>query len=266
VSSGRDWPTTRAVDGPALAAAVGAEYVGRLPGGNAGAVLARRGGGEVVLTRWDGGRPPPEVDRLRAAGYPVPRMEVVPLPGGGAVAVQERVRGVPRARPGPAVVAELLRLTDRQRGLAAAPVTTPLHLDADGPGFCLHEPPRRWSDRTRELLGWVEGFGPAGLTGRDLVHFDLHLENVLVDDGRVAGVVDWAGARIGDVRFDLVTLGFDLTYRGLDVRPVLERLGPPPAPYVAHLALRYVDWTIRHRPGAVDGWLAVADRWRGLAG
>jgi aminoglycoside phosphotransferase (APT) family kinase protein len=71
---------------------------------------------------------------------------------------------------------------------------------------------RSYSRHTRALLSWIESVG-AALTddvfrGRDAVHFDFHPGNVLVapDADRVAGVVDWAGARVGDCALDLVTL------------------------------------------------------------
>ncbi|CAN5730820.1 hypothetical protein BH23CHL2_BH23CHL2_04300 [soil metagenome] len=36
-----------------------------------------------------------------------------------------------------------------------------------------------------------------------LVHLDYHPGNVLVDNGRVSGLIDWTNARAGDPRFDL---------------------------------------------------------------
>jgi Phosphotransferase enzyme family len=275
------WPRTKTEDGAALVAAVkaatglGLEYIGRLPGGNAGAALARLGGGERVLTSWDGarlGRWPelaPVLDRLRSAGYPIPRMEVVTLPGGGAATLQERVPGVPAAYPTAGLVVDLCRLVEQQADQAPAPGRTELYLDRDGPGFCLHGPPRAYSHRTRELLDWVESVRGA-CAGRDLLHLDLHLGNVLVDPDdpdRVVGVVDWTGPAYGDRRFDLVTLGFDLTWHGESETAVLDRIGDPAAvrPYAAHMALRLVDWTIRHNvPADVDRWLTVASRWRTL--
>ncbi len=50
-----------------------------------------------------------------------------------------------------------------------------------------------------DLLGQVEtlsGFEPA------LIHCDLGPAHLLVRDGRLAGVIDWAGARIGDPALD----------------------------------------------------------------
>jgi aminoglycoside phosphotransferase (APT) family kinase protein len=41
-------------------------------------------------------------------------------------------------------------------------------------------------------------------TGEDaLIHLDYHPLNVMVNDGTIAAVLDWANARIGDRRFDL---------------------------------------------------------------
>ena len=277
-----DWPRTGAQDGAALVAAVnaatglGLEYAGRLPGGNAGAALARLGGRDRVLTRWDDARLArwpdlaPQLDRLRAAGYPIPRMDLVAVPG-GAAAVQERMPGVPARYPSPGLVAELVRLVDLQADAADELAWTDLYLDRDGPGFCLHGPPRAYNGRTRELLDWVESID-GECAGRDLLHLDLHLGNVLVDPDdpdRVTGVVDWNGPAYGDRRFDLVTLGFDLTRYGVPETAVLERVGDPATvrPYAAHMGLRLVDWTIRHDTrDDVDTWLAVADRWRALTG
>lgn len=275
-----DWPRTGPQDGAALVAAVnaatalGLEYAGRLPGGNAGAALARLGGRDRVLTRWDGARMARwpdlarQLDRLRAAGYPIPRMDLVAVPG-GAAAVQERMPGMPAAYPTPGLVAELIRLVELQADAVDRPGRTDLYLDGDGPGFCLHGPLRAYDERTRELLHWVESV-EGDCAGPDLLHLDLHLGNVLVDPDdpdRVTGVVDWNGPAYGDRRFDLVTLGFDLTRCGEPETAVLDRIGDPAAvrPYAAHMALRLVDWTIRHDgPADVAVWLAVADRWREL--
>lgn len=290
----QDWPRIRPLDGPELVAAVnaatgaGLRHTGRLPGGSAGAVAATRPDGRpVVLTRWH-----PEalaraaviedlVGRLVAVGYPAPAYEVVPLPDGGAATVQEQVDGVPRGRPpSPRLVGRVLALTDLQAGRADGPAgnLAELHLTTDGAGYCLHEPLRRHSAATRDLLAWVEEVGrsaPAdAFRGSDVVHHDLHLENVLVrrdDPDAIAGVVDWAGVRVGDRALDLVTFGFDVSRRGGDPGPVRDRLVAVPADrrraYAAHLALRYVDWMVRHGGEAdVAAWLTVATDWRTWTG
>jgi aminoglycoside phosphotransferase (APT) family kinase protein len=55
----------------------------------------------------------------------------------------------------------------------------------------------------------------AGIRGRidgatrRLIHGDYHAGNVLWSGGRVTGVIDWTGARLGDPRFDIAYLRLD---------------------------------------------------------
>lgn len=43
-------------------------------------------------------------------------------------------------------------------------------------------------------------------TERTLVHGDCHHENILVQDGQVTGIIDWAGMAYGDGLYDVATL------------------------------------------------------------
>ncbi|WP_308164039.1 phosphotransferase family protein [Nonomuraea sediminis] len=95
---------------------------------------------------------------------------------------------------------------------------------------------------------------------------DFHPENVLVDgSGRVTGVIDWDGAGRGDADFDLVTLRFDLERRAPELGRGLDGLLPDGAraeAYWAHLALRQVDWAIRHFSAEAETWVGIAERLR----
>jgi aminoglycoside phosphotransferase (APT) family kinase protein len=103
------------------------------------------------------------------------------------------------------------------------------------------------------------------MIGDDLVHLDFHPGNVLVDDGRITGVIDWDGATRGDRHLDLVNLRFMLAATAphlvgmVDERLTLISAGRRER-YWAHHALRAVDWAIRHHDAAaVDRWLTVAE-------
>src|SRR5262245_17372745 len=95
----------------------------------------------------------------------------------------------------------------------------------------------------------------------DIVHFDLSPANVLQRDGQLAGIIDWNvpfdGAGQGDRGFDVATLLF-YTYdndatRGALWDRVIGISGPRwAAVYLAHLVLRQVEWTVRHRPGGEE--------------
>jgi Ser/Thr protein kinase RdoA (MazF antagonist) len=208
----------------------------------------------------------------------VPRYDmIVPLSDGSIAVLQERVRGVPVTQATPALVDHVLGLAEIRRNLVAGTRFDGrgfrLFLTASGPGFCHHEPLRVHSDATRDLLERIERVGADygdELRGTDLVHLDYTLGNVLVhehDPDRVAAVVDWGGARAGDLALDLAVLRFDLSWRapdlGLEVEQTL-RNEIDDATFLkvwAHASLRLVDWSIRHyEDEIVDFWVALAQR------
>jgi aminoglycoside phosphotransferase (APT) family kinase protein len=243
---------------------------GPCPGGEVGAAYVRwPDGRRSVLTE---GRSSTWrlVDRARAAGVPTARLELSAHVDGVRVIVQQRLPGAPPATVDAALVRQMLAVNDRLAGLLATArdaQPTDLYLTTDGPGFCLHEPLAEHSPRTARLLAWIHEVGADGspMTGDDLIHMDFHPGNVLVDGGRLTGVVDWDGAARGDRHFDLVTLRFVLAGRHPRLVAMIdERLAGVPArrlrAYWAHMSLRQVDWSIRHHDAAtVQRWLAVAE-------
>lgn len=286
--------TVARLDAPRVVAAITAaggpsvELVRPLAGGAVGAWLVRRAGGGLSVLTWSP-PPPPGVAAgafgaartlmglARAAGVPTPRDEdVIALADGGVALLQEHLPGVPPSTASAALVDRVVELAELRRGLLRdtrfADEPCPLHLTTSGPGFCHHEPLRRHSAETRSILDRIEAIGAElgdSLTGDDLVHFDYTLGNVLVDEHdphRVVGVVDWDGARAGDLVLDLVVLRFDLSWRAPDVgdrlgRQVVEATDERAHRLAwAHVSLRLIDWTIRHQPEAVDHWTTLARR------
>jgi hypothetical protein len=216
------------------------------------------------------------IDILRERGSPVPEYLGVASTDDVVVTVQRHMAGE-MLEPGPGhaidpdlIVAVLPALLDpvelqADAGDLAAPPWHASLLDtlaSGGDGYCLHETMHRRAD-TRALLrrvlaiGRRLGHGPARTT--DILHFDLNPANVLHERGRLAGIVDWnvpsIGASEGDRGFDVATLLF-YTYDNAQTR------GPPlgtrqrhqrthwVAVYLAHLALRQVEWSVRHHPGS----------------
>lgn len=205
--------------------------------------------------------------RLRAAGYPVPRYlcyGVAPELG-VTYSVQEALPGEPLGgRLDARTLDRLLQLNELQRDRALpgprdwpAPVLRTTFKGGDG--FCLLEPMRRHSAATRELLGelqrMVAACSSAGVPAGDVVHFDFQGGNILLDGDEVSGVVDWEGTCAGDRAFDLATLFFcqdgfagpvdpgaqARLWQALRVKttPGLRRI------YLAHMIHRQVDWAIR---------------------
>ncbi len=76
---------------------------------------------------------------------------------------------------------------------------------------------------TREAFHWLAAHEPPQERG-GLVHGDFRLGNLLLQDGRVSGILDWELAHHGDVRFDLGYLALAYT-AGKHLRPKTTLLG-----------------------------------------
>jgi hypothetical protein len=257
------------------------ELLGPAPGGQVGAAFVRWPDGRSgVLTRAPGSLDETETTadllrRARERGLPVPDYDLIVEMRGAVAVVQERLPGRTPDRAGPTVVAAMVELIGRCRGLLAdrTDVAPPdLHLLRSGPGYCVHESLAAYSARTRRLLAWVREVGTteqATMRGGDLVHLDFHPGNVLVDDaGAITGVIDWDGVARGDRRFMVVTLRFSVLSLGGDVATagwLDELLDTELDPltlraYWASMSLRQVDWAIRHfGPAEVERELSLAE-------
>ena len=271
------WPRFARFDAPRMADRLAEEHGVRLrvdgpcPGGELGAAYVSWPDGRRSVLTTGSAHAGPLLDLARAAGLPVPHYELVADLDDATVLVQQRLPGAPPATFDADLVDQLAALVDRFAALLAGrpDVAVPdLFLTTDGPGFCLHRPLAVHSRRTARLLDRIHEIGATAppMTGDDLVHLDLHPGNILVADGHITGIVDWDGAARGDRHFDLVTLQFTLAggtspQRAAHLNDRLSAVEPQRLrSYRAHMALRQVDWSIRHHDEAtVDHWLAVAE-------
>jgi hypothetical protein len=270
------WPRTAKLDAPRMveriAEITGVRLIleGPCPGGEVGAAYVRWPDGRRSVLNEGHTRTGPLLDLARHAGIPTARQELSAHIDGRRVVVQERLPGTPPHTIDAALVRDMVALNTRFAGLLADRPAVPvvdLHLTTDGPGFCLHRPLAGHSPRTARLLDWIHEVGAVTppVTGTDLVHLDYQPGNVLVDRGRVSGVVDFDGAGRGDRHLDLVTLRFDLTRRAPHLTGIVDEHlsgGDPDMlrGYWAHMSLRMVDWMIRHHDADdVDAWLTVAE-------
>jgi aminoglycoside phosphotransferase (APT) family kinase protein len=207
-------------------------------------------------------------------GYPAPAPELA-APADDAIAlVWELLPGSPITHLSTALLDHALALNDLQANRLADFPGIPavrLYLTSDGPGFCLHQPLREHSSRSRALERWITATGasyPDHLSGDDAVHCDYQQTNLLADGERITGVVDWDGAGRGDRRLDLVTLRFGIHAITADAEAAqrLDRIidlipSHVLAPAWAHMSLRMTDWAIRHfSAGDVDHWLNLAEQ------
>jgi Phosphotransferase enzyme family len=177
------------------------------------------------------------------------------------------------------LVDQLLALHTRRLGLAEPhdPIRWPKNLittlATGGNGYCRHASLRDYDERTRTLITRIEAFGRSldveDFVGHDIVHWDLHPGNLLVDGANLSAVVDTDFGLVGDASFDLVMLA--LTCLRLECAPgvrsrlfdqAFDHLAELRAhPYLAHLFVRLVDRPIRRNSRMeVDFWLAQASR------
>jgi Phosphotransferase enzyme family len=257
---------------------------GPCPGGEVGARYAAGVGGEAYVYKCVDGKDGgvawarlvvDRVGQLRARGYPAPRylapMEVGDGGGGGGgggtvVMVQERVAGSWGDTIDGALVERVRQLNDMQAGLGSGDGAQwsdfiALTLVEGADDYCQHDTLRGQGGEVAQLLSWIESIGASvsRLPADDLVHFDLHHRNILRTPSGDLTVVDWEGIRPGDRAFDLVTFCFGLSHGdgpdgvadSLWVRAEELTRREVLAAYVAHMALRRVDWTLRHH-GADD--------------
>lgn len=264
----------------AINVAHGTRYAlaGRYMGGEQGAYQLRDAAGqEAVLKRSLGTahaervqRAAAVTERLRQRGYPAPRYRAVGIVEDASYSIQEALPGEPLASLPPELVPAAIALNTAQAGAVGdlprhwpAPVRDPLLYG--GEGFCLHESLRSHSAETTRLLGRLRHIAQSTPKGPwadcDIVHYDFSPANILAANGAISGVIDWEGVCAGDRAFDLVTLWFysddapatdALLHQHLRHTVEAQRLPL----YVAHMALRQVDWSIRfHDEVAVQRWL-----------
>jgi len=263
------------------------ELADRLPGGNQdGAyVLAEPGGRRAVLKQLFAPRAVPIMRRLRAIGYPTPdALYAGTAPDGTTYLVQEFVPGAPIATLTDAYLGQIIALNEMQANLNLHPeanlleswsgyVYEAVFARASLLAKALHNHSPATASLLRALRQATDQYAATVLPNTDVVHGDLHNGNILVEHGRITGVIDMVYAGYGTRAIDLVTLLHTLdsdeyapTVRSRLRAHVIERFGPDVyAICMAYRAIVTLDWAIRkRRPDMIDyfvraGW-AVYDQ------
>ncbi|MFZ0251399.1 MAG: phosphotransferase [Acidimicrobiales bacterium] len=261
-------------------------HVRQLSGGETGAHQFLQPDGRPIVVKWDTtpdgrafrGEAVVLSERLRSeAGWPVPTESVIDSEEISFI-IQDFMPGTPPTALDHGLIDRLLNLHSRRLGLAEPqdsarwPENLITTLAVGGNGYCRHESFREYDERTRSLIGRIESFGSslkgADFIGHDVVHWDLHPGNLLIEGGALSAVVDTDFAIVGDAGFDLVMLA--LTSLNVECEPgVRSRLFAEAfndldelraQAYLGHLFVRLIDWPIRrNRPKEVNFWLARAD-------
>lgn len=172
----------------------------------------------------------PITEQVRAVGYPTPRVHFVGVaPDGMPYHVQDFAPGAPMAALTSGNLDLLLALNDRQANQRVATeqnwsayVWRVVFAGESGWAATL----RGHSPATADLLAAVEAltrrYRDTRLPTADVVHGDFSPDNVLVLDGRVTAVIDFAAAGCGTRAIDLARL-LVWSYDDLDA-PLRNRL------------------------------------------
>jgi hypothetical protein len=257
-----------------IAAAIGVELVGPMAHGESGGAFEVRTAdrARAVLKLYTGdvldlGAPSALVDLLRARGYPAPTTLAQGAVDGCAYEIQEQLAGEAMEQLTPGLLPQVLALNALQRDIGAIGrgpwIDEMVSTILDGRvGYCEHGAMAEHSDETRELLARCFRIADSArrlrVSDTDVVHYDFSPYNVLTDQRRVTGVVDWHGATNGDAAFDLVTLAhytYDYSLRDELLAAAARRTDPDALVlYAAHMVLRSVDWTIRNHEESEVPW------------
>jgi fructosamine-3-kinase len=209
-------------------------------------------------------------ERLRSVGYPTPHYLAVGVVRDTWYIVQTVMRGAPIGnRVSLVLLPQILHLNDLQRGQGDSRDENPERITRgvmEGfAGYCVIDTLRTYSDRSAAMLTRLQCIvaANAGECPRrnDVVHWDFHTNNVLMENDGITGVIDWEGSYTGDRAFDLATMLF-YTWNFADFRDallqaILERTTRQAvAVYLAHMIVRQLDWSMRHHPReAVDHYM-----------
>jgi aminoglycoside phosphotransferase (APT) family kinase protein len=229
---------------------------GRYVGGEVGATrLVDARGRHFVFKDQPAGLAPATTEALRATGYPAPRYAF----WGDGYHVQEEVPGAPIATSAMVprdITRRLLELNEIQADRAVDDdASWPQRvIDSVLEGFSAYMvlATLERSETTRTLLRLcqraVERHAGTLTSARDVVHWDFTHHNILCTEDRVTGVIDWGGTCSGDRLFDLATLVYYAgdAHSGV-TRYIVDSIGLEGlSVYLAHLAIRQSDWSLRH--------------------
>lgn len=202
--------------------------------------------------------------QLRARGYPLSEhAEPVVLPS-GIGQLQRRMEGESREWLTQGMAQEMLRVNslqadvDRVEGIYDFGELIKRSLTVGVSDYCSHEPLSSHSDESRELLAWIRFVGAECtdviVPSTDAVHYDFHQLNILWDGEVASAVIDWDGSRIGDRRFDVITLDIDASGSADESTLAFLRqtiVSTTPAElirlYMAHMVLRVAAWNIAYQ-------------------
>lgn len=196
-------------------------------------------------------------DRLRTLGYPTPRYLLAGrLHEEGLYWVQEQLPGEPLWVDSTVEqVEQLIGFLKLQRNQSVSKEQNLSQLIKavllKGRGG-MTDKLKNHSDETRTMLDdamdLAEGAADLPLPDTDIVHGDFSYHQAMVEDGRIAGIIDWQEAGCGDWLIDLTRLIYSLHDRPMLAAPIMKELSGHDTRrikvYTAFTAVEMVAWPV----------------------
>lgn len=213
---------------------------------------------------------------IRAGGYPTPAwLAHGATPVGISYSIQEHVRGEPVIRTDLAFAGRVIDLVRLQRTLAPPTALSwteamRAHVFSDHPAHALLRSAGDDAGRVlADALALAAPFESAEIPDDEMVHGDLSVQNLLVDEGRLVGVVDIDAAGRGCAVYDALGAALNGVLWDTDPEPVsrihdfvCDTYEPGTIAVAAGaLAIESLVWRVERYPDAVAQGAALARGW-----
>lgn len=201
-------------------------------------------------------------NRLLDLGYSVPKYIFTgTLEPNGLYWIQEELMGKPLSQdPSIEQVHKILSLIDLQKNQAVSSKQNWSQIAKEvvfENRFGWLESLKSFSNETVELVDMMlkatKGLENLELPSSDIVHGDFSYRQVMVENDKIVGIIDWQEAGCGDIAIDLTRLVYSLHDRPSLVAPIVEKLkAHDPRKiklYIAFTAFEMVGWRVEQNPG-----------------
>lgn len=195
-------------------------------------------------------------DRLLSLGYPVPKYIYSGSISHGLYWVQQELPGKPLWKnPTIEQIEKILSFLLRQKNQAVSEKQNYSLLIKDtvfGKRLGNLRSIQNYSSETREFLDKlmlsVKDLEGLTLPKSDIVHGDFSYHQVMIDDGKITGIIDWQEAGCGDWFVDLARLIYSLHDRPQLANPIIKHVKQEDLPrirlYTAFNAIEMLWWPI----------------------
>jgi hypothetical protein len=203
-------------------------------------------------------------DRLLTLGYPVPKYIYSGSINHGLYWVQQELPGKPLwQNPTVPQIEEILSFLLLQKNQAVSEKQNYSLLIKDTVfGIRLRglQPIQIYSSEIRgfleKLMLSVKDLEELTLPKSDIVHGDFSYHQVMIDDGKITGIIDWQEAGCGDWLVDLTRLIYSLHDRPHLANPIIKHVTQEDLPrirlYTAFTAIEMLSWPIEQNHTTIE--------------